>query len=204
MKFILLFTLIICVFSQNPDVKRPHPHRSKDFDRMNIPNPALKFCQKAGLSTKQLKTKVGQIAVCETPDGKTIDAWKLFRQMRLKQGEMTLTYISVDEAGNVVKGEKVTKEELEKLFVNKSAEDIMKELDKERDERRKNRDLEREERIKEREERRRMRENEDVKDREQRRKEWEERRQKIEKERMERRKKIDEKMGDKKAKETKV
>ena len=208
MKFLLIFTFILAVLSQEtkpqtkpePSHRHGRPHRFRDGDRMSVSNPAIRFCQKAGFQTKQLKTKMGQLAVCEPTEGKYIDAWKFFRQMRLKEGEFTLNYVSVDEEGNVVKGDAITLEEIKAKFTTKSVEEVIKELDEERSERRKLRDSEREERIKEREERRKLRDIENTKDRAERRKQWEEKKQKIEKEREERRRVREEKLGEKETK----
>ena len=198
MKAVLLMIFAIAAMAEEPAERTIHkkifPHKMRD-EKNGFANPAVTFCQKLGLKTQTLHTKQGEIPACETIDGKLVDAWKLFRQLRLKQGEMTLHLISVDEAGNLVKGEAVKVEDLKLTAGEKTIEQALDEMQKEREERRRLRETEREERQKEREERRKLREDEKNEMKNLRRKEWEERRKKIDKEREERRKVREEKLG---------
>ncbi|GAB1222388.1 hypothetical protein ENUP19_0106G0017 [Entamoeba nuttalli] len=77
-----------------------------------VPNPAALNCLRVGMKPNTLHTKQGSMSVCETDDGQFVDAWKLLRTTRFKQGGIKLEFLSVDKEGNLVKGEEVTMDNL--------------------------------------------------------------------------------------------
>jgi len=51
-----------------------------------LPNPASVFCVKSGGKSEIRKGPRGQYGVCRLPDGRVVEEWKYFREMRGKAG----------------------------------------------------------------------------------------------------------------------
>jgi putative hemolysin len=50
-----------------------------------LANPASVFCAKSGGKTEIRKGSRGQYGVCRLPDGRVVDEWAYFREMRGKR-----------------------------------------------------------------------------------------------------------------------
>jgi len=50
-----------------------------------LANPASVFCAKSGGKTEIRKGPRGQYGVCRLPDGRAVDEWAYFREMRAKR-----------------------------------------------------------------------------------------------------------------------
>jgi uncharacterized protein len=50
-----------------------------------LANPASVFCAKSGGKTEIRKGPRGQYGVCRLPDGRVVDEWAYFREMRGKR-----------------------------------------------------------------------------------------------------------------------
>jgi len=51
-----------------------------------LANPASVFCAQSGGKSEIRKNARGQYGVCRLPDGRVVDEWKYFRQMKEKAG----------------------------------------------------------------------------------------------------------------------
>lgn len=52
-----------------------------------LPNPASAFCVKSGGKSEIRNGPRGQYGVCRLPNGRVVEEWKYFREMRGKAGK---------------------------------------------------------------------------------------------------------------------